>query len=40
MFLDRADIEATNYPAEQDILGGIAVVNRKTEIAEAATSTA
>ena len=28
MFLDRADIEATNYPAEQDIR--IAVVNRKT----------
>ena len=28
MFLDRADVEATNYPAEQDIR--IAVVNRKT----------
>ena len=28
VFLDRADIEATNYPAEQDIR--IAVVNRKT----------
>ena len=28
VFLDRADVEATNYPAEQDIR--IAVVNRKT----------
>ena len=27
VFLDRADVEATNYPAEQDIR--IAVVNRK-----------
>ena len=33
VFLDRADVEATNYPAEQDIR--IAVVNRRP--AEAAT---